>query len=249
MLANFVSILIMGLCRLAVEHYWNIEVFSKLSFSITIASFLLFFISQIGYVLFPVLKRIKEETQALLLDKADYILTVLPMVFYALFFGMYFFVMEWLPKYEDSLRFLAFTAPCICYETRVVLLYNTYFKNIGKIKQLLYLNVLTVICALICYSVAIYNHNIDMMALGILIAEIIKVFIMQKVLYKRYTINIKNISKLELVNTLGFVFCYYYHGIYAAILWYAIIMATLMIFYKKETLNIVEFIKEMKSRN
>lgn len=39
MLANFVSILIMGLCRIAVERYWNIETFSKLSFSITIASF------------------------------------------------------------------------------------------------------------------------------------------------------------------------------------------------------------------
>lgn len=249
MLANFVSILIMGLCRMAVEHYWNIEVFSKLSFSITIASFLLFFISQIGYVLFPILKRIKEETQALLLNKADYILTVLPMVFYALFFVMYFFVIEWLPKYEESLRFLAFTAPCICYETRVVLLYNTYFKNIGKIKQLLYINVVTVICALICYSIAIRYHNIDLMALGVLIAEIIKVFIMQKLLLKRYEITINNISKLELVNTLGFVLCYYYHGIYAAMIWYATVMATLMIFYKKENQEIIEFIKNTKSRN
>lgn len=165
------------------------------------------------------------------------------------FFVMYFFVMKWLPKYEDSLRFLAFTAPCICYEIRVVLLYNTYFKNIGQIRQLLYINILTVICAIIWYSIAILYHNIDMMALGILIAEMLKVSIMQKLLFNRYKITINNISKLELINTLGFVFCYYYHGIYAAILWYAIIMAILTIFYKKETLNIVEFIKKTKSSN
>lgn len=246
MLANFAAILIMGICRLAVEHYWNIEVFSQLSFSITIASFLLFFISQIGYVLFPVLKRIKEEIQALLLEKADYMMTILPMVFYALFFAMYFFVLAWLPKYENSLRFLAFTAPCICYETRVVLLYNTYFKNLGKIKQLLYINIITVICAIICYSIAIFKHNIDMMALGILIAEIIKVFMMQKELYKSYTIPIKNITKIEFINTIGFVFCYYYHGIYITMIWYAIIMAILMLFFKKETITFVKFIKKIR---
>lgn len=128
MLANFVSILIMGLCRIAVERYWNIETFSKLSFSITIASFLLVFISQIGYVLFPILKRMTKESQSILFEKIDFVMTLLPIVLYILFFAMYFFVKAWLPKYDDSLRFLAFTAPCICYETRVVLLYNTYFK-------------------------------------------------------------------------------------------------------------------------
>lgn len=69
MLANFVSILIMGLCRIAVERYWNIETFSKLSFSITIASFLLVFISQIGYVLFPILKRMTKESQSILFER------------------------------------------------------------------------------------------------------------------------------------------------------------------------------------
>lgn len=246
MLANFAAILIMGLCRFTVEHYWNIEVFSKLSFSITISSFLLFFISQIGYVLFPILKRVGESTQALLLEKCDYILTLLPMVFYTLFFGMYFFILHWLPKYEDSLRFLAFTAPCICYEIRVVLLYNTYFKNIGKIKQLLYINVLTVLFAIGCYSISIYLHNIDMMALSILAAELVKVFIMQKTLQKEYSIMGSRISIAEIINTVGFVICYYYFGVYTAILWYIAIMCFIGIFFKKETLEFVEFIKKIK---
>lgn len=246
MLANFVSILIMGLCRLAVEHYWDIKMFSKLSFSITIASFLLFFISQIGYVLFPILKRIRKEMQAMLYEKIDYIMTILPMVFYVLFFCMYFFIMAWLPKYEESLKFLAFTAPCICYETRVVLLYNTYFKNLGQIKKLLCINIITVLCAMVCYSVAIWEHNIDLMALGILIAEIIKVLMMQTSLNKQYNLPFKKITWVELVNTLGFVITYYYYGVYIAMAWYLVVMCILAIAFKKETQKIIEFIKHIK---
>ena len=246
MLANFVSILIMGLCRLAVEHYWDITMFSKLSFSITIASFLLFFISQIGYVLFPILKRIRQELQAKLYEKIDFIMTLLPMIFYMLFFAMYFFILAWLPKYEESLRFLAFTAPCICYETRVVLLYNTYFKNLGQIKRLLYINVLTVLCAIICYLVAIIEHNIDLMALGILVAEIFKVLMMQKSLNKQYNLPFNNVTWVELANTIGFVITYYFYGVYMAMGWYLIIMGILAIAFKKETLTIIEFIKNIK---
>lgn len=246
MLANFVAILIMGLCRFAVEHYWNIEVFSKLSFSITISSFLLFFISQIGYVLFPILKRIGEGTQAILFQKCDYILTLLPMVLYILFFGMYFFILLWLPKYEDSLRFLAFTAPCICYEIRVVLLYNTYFKNLEKIKELLYINITTVLFAIGCYFIAIYLHNIDLMALSILAAELVKVLIMQKTLQKEYNIKPSQISKVECINTIGFVICYYYFGVYLAMVWYLAVMCFIGIFFKKETLEFVTFVKKIK---
>ena len=246
MLANFVSILIMGLCRLAVEHYWDIKMFSKLSFSITISSFLLFFISQIGYVLFPILKRIRKEMQAVLYEKIDYIMTILPMIFYILFFMMYFFIMAWLPKYEESLKFLAFTAPCICYETRVVLLYNTYFKNLGQIKKLLYINVMTVLCAIACYYFAIKQHDIDLMALGILIAEIIKVLVMQTSLNKKYNLPFKSITWVELFNTIGFVITYYYYGVYSAIAWYLLVMCILVVAFKKETKKIIEFIKEIK---
>ena len=246
MLANFVSILIMGLCRIAVERYWNIETFSKLSFSITIASFLLVFISQIGYVLFPILKRMTKESQSILFEKIDFVMTLLPIVLYILFFAIYFFVKAWLPKYDDSLRFLAFTAPCICYKTRVVLLYNTYFKNMGKIKQLLYINVTCVVCSIVLYALAISLYNIDMMALSILIAEMVKVYIMQRYLYKEYAMKIESPSIVELVNTIGFVICFYYFGIHIAFIWYIIIMCIIITTFKNKTLNIIRTIKKYK---
>lgn len=77
-------------------------------------------------------------------------------------------------------------------------------------------------------------------------SRMIKVFMMQKELYKSYTIPIKNITKIEFINTIGFVFCYYYHGIYITMIWYAIIMAILMLFFKKETITFVKFIKKIR---
>lgn len=172
-------------------------------------------------------------------------MTLLPIVLYILFFAMYFFVKAWLPKYDDSLRFLAFTAPCICYETRVVLLYNTYFKNMGKIKQLLYINIICVVCSIVLYALAISLYDIDMMALSILIAEMVKVYIMQKYLYKEYAMKIESPSIVELVNTIGFVICFYYFGIYIALIWYIIIMCIIISAFKNKTLSIIESIKKI----
>ena len=85
-----------------------------------------------------------------------------------------------------------------------------------------------------------------MMALSILAAEIIKVFIMQKILQKEYTIKASKISIVEITNTIGFVISYYYFGIYTSMIWYIVIMCLNCLLFKKETLEFVEFIKNIK---
>ena len=105
---------------------------------------------------------------------------------------------------------------------------------------------MTVLCAIACYYFAITQHDIDLMALGILIAEIIKVLVMQTSLNKEYNLPFKNITWLELFNTIGFVITYYYHGVYSAMAWYLLVMCILVITFKKETKKIIKFIKEIK---
>ena len=85
-----------------------------------------------------------------------------------------------------------------------------------------------------------------MRALSILAAEIIKVFIMQKILQKEYTIKASKISIVEITNTIGFVISYYYFGIYTSMIWYIVVMCLNCLLFKKETLEFVEFIKNIK---
>lgn len=108
----------------------------------------------------------------------------------------------------------------------------------------MYINIITVLCAIICYAYAIALHNIDLMALSILIAEIVKVLIMQRALYKEYSLKLGRLTWMEIGNTIGFVICYYYYGVYSAIVWYMLSISLLAILFKKEAFYIIEFIKK-----
>ena len=248
MLANIMSIFMVGICRLAVEHYWDIETFSKFSFSITIASFFLVFISQIGYVLFPILKRMGQATQTMLFKSLDFLLTVLPIVSYVFFFAMYYIIKWWLPKYYDSLPFLACTIPFICYETRVCMLYNTYFKNIGAIRQLLTINTVSIGSAILFYWTAIYLHDINAMALGLLISEFLKVWFMRSYLSKKYPISTFGVACFETAYNCAFVAVFTYCGMEYTFGIYAISLALLYILFRKEFMNNIKYIKIEKSR-
>lgn len=246
MLSNLVSILLVGICRFAVERFWDIVVFSKFSFSITIASFFLVFISQIGYVLFPVLRRMREDMQAVLFARLDFLLTALPLVSYVFFFVIYMFVSWWLPKYSESLVFLAFTAPFICYEIRVCLLYNTYFKNLGAIRALLYINVVSVLCAAIMYSLAVWLHDINVMALGLLLSEFIKVCLMSHYLNGRFCQSVPLIAKFECVYNVAFVAIYYFCGVGYALGLYLLSLIAILLLFKKEFIMTIKFVKEKR---
>lgn len=246
MLSNIMSILLVGACRFAVEHYWDIETFSKFSFSITIASFFLVFISQIGYVLFPVLKRMNDEKQKLLFERLDFLLTLLPIMSYLFFFVMYCFVKCWLPKYCESLLYLGFTAPFICYEIKVCMLYNTYFKNIGAIKQLLRINVLSVLCALCFYLIAIALHNLYIMALGLLIAEFVKVWMMRRYLFNEFNVSTYRVVRFETAFNCFFVAVYYYQGIGYAFVLYIATLCVIYPLFKNELLTTLKYIKSKR---
>lgn len=246
MLSNLVSILLVGSCRFAVEHYWDIVVFSKFSFSITIASFFLVFISQIGYVLFPVLRRMREDMQAALFARLDFLLTVLPIVSYVFFFAMYMFISWWLPKYAESLVFLAFTAPFICYEIRVCLLYNTYFKNLGAIRPLLRINVASVLCAAVMYSLAVWLHDINVMALGLLLSEFMKVGLMSHYLNGRFGLSMPLIAKVECLYNVAFVAAYYYCGVGYAFVAYVLSLMVMLPLFKNEFLTTIKFVKDKR---
>ena len=60
-LANVASLLITGIVRFAIEDYWSIEVFGKVSLSMSLSNMLMVFISAISIVVFPMLKRMDEE--------------------------------------------------------------------------------------------------------------------------------------------------------------------------------------------
>ncbi len=61
MLSSIAGMLIIGSIRFFVEQRWTIEIFGKLSFTLSISNMFLTFINAIGIVMFPLLRRSNKE--------------------------------------------------------------------------------------------------------------------------------------------------------------------------------------------
>lgn len=197
--SNIMSTFIVGSCRMLVERFWDIRIFAQLSLSITVTVFILTFVSQISYVLFPYLRRTTEENQSKILRDSTFVLTIISPYLYFLFFLLYYFLKMWLPQYDIAAHFVMLIAPICFYEMRISLLFNTYFKNLNKIKPLLYINVITVFGAVILYALSVYIHNIDMMAFSIVFSVLLKNVIMMKYLYKHYSLQFDVVYLFDLL--------------------------------------------------
>lgn len=233
-LSNIVGMFIVGSGRFIIEYLWNIEVFAKVSLALSISSFLLFFVSQISYVLYPFLRNSETETQSTILKKGVSILTFISILIFVFIFPLYYVIQFWLPDYHSSLKYLIILAPLSLFEIKNNLLYLTYFKNLCKIKELFLINLTTVIVAVVLYIICAFFKNIDALVLSILMAIIVKSTLLQVTLYKHYDINYDLKNLWEFIVVAIFIYSYYVFGIsFLCIIYIVLIMVTIYI-YKQE---------------
>lgn len=149
MVANIASSLIIGIVRFSIEQAWGLEVFGKISLTLTISNLVMIFINSVGVVIFPVLKRVSHDRLSSLYTTIRNLLMAL------LFFSLVFYypikvvLSYWLPQYAESLNYMALLFPLVIFESKTSLLINTYLKALRKEKNILYINVSTVLLSLI----------------------------------------------------------------------------------------------------
>lgn len=149
LMSNIAGILIIGIVRFGISYSWDVTMFGKISLALSISNFLMTFINSISVVLFPTLKKLDSSKYKEVYIKIRLILM------YILFAGLMFFwplkeiLLWWLPNYKDSIFYLAVLFPICIYESRVVLLTNTYFKSLRKEYTLLKINVLMLILSFV----------------------------------------------------------------------------------------------------
>lgn len=184
-ISNLLSTFIIGSGRFFVEHSWGISTFAKISFAVSLSMFSLIFISQIGLVLFPYLCRMDEVRQRQLLDILTFFVGVFSLGCFIGFIPLTVIVNLWIPKYVGSLPFLMILCPVALYETRMVLVFNTYFKTFRKQMVLLKINLLSVAFAILCYYIAAYLFkDINMIVWAMLVSLILRSYCAQYYLYR-----------------------------------------------------------------
>lgn len=149
MIANIASLLVLGIGRFIIDKTWGIEVFGKISFSISLMNFFLMFISQASMVLFPALRQLNEEQlKKVYINMRNNLGLFFPSVF-LMYIPIKVILSIWIPKYEISLIYLALLLPITVFDGNMNLLCNTYFKVLRKEKILLKINLVTMILSFI----------------------------------------------------------------------------------------------------
>ena len=174
MFSNILATLMIGSGRMIVEQFWNIEIFAKLSLAVSISMFFLTFVSSIGYVIFPMFKKIGLENAGTLIHKADFIIGFVMMIVSFSIIPLTYLIENYLPKYIESVQFIIYLLPTCLYLTKSQVLYTAFYKSINKQSNLLLIN-LTSFCVVISlYTFFAINHMLSGIALSMLIGAFIR---------------------------------------------------------------------------
>lgn len=156
LIANFASSLIIGIVRYGIQYGWGVRVFGKMSLTLNVSNFLMTFISAVGLVLFPFLKRInKNQLQSFynFLKSAVIIVMLIGIIVY---YPLNYFLPMWLPKYKDALIYMGLLFPMAVYSGQFQLLISTFMKALRMEKQLLLVNLKTLLFSTILTIINVF---------------------------------------------------------------------------------------------
>lgn len=223
MIANFTSILILGVVRFGIIRQWDIETFGKVSLTLSISNMIMLFINAIGIVIYPILKRKdKNKLKEIYLRLRE----VLLFLFVSILGGYYplkILIGLWLPEYKESLIYMGILFPMYMYEGKIILLFNTYLKTFREEKKMLIINIIVLVISLVLtFFTTIILKNLDYTVSIILIILIIKSFFMELIIVKKLQVKILNYIKIELLFTILFVVINFELKILTSILIYSL---------------------------
>lgn len=156
MAANIASMFILGVARGMVDAAWGIEVFGRVSFSLSIANFFIAFVSQASMVLFPALRQGSDnERKSFYRGIRDMMEIAFPFI-YVLYFPMSWALSLWLPQYAESMGYFALLLPVCVFDSKMDVCCTTYFKVLREERILLKVNIVTVAVSAVLSAAGVY---------------------------------------------------------------------------------------------
>lgn len=173
MFANIASMLIIGIVRMGIERSWNVATFGKVSLTFSISNLMMLFINAVGIIMFPVLRRTSPEKLPKIYKDMRTFLNVFLLGMLVTYYPLKVVLSAWLPKYEESLIYMALLFPMSVYEGKMALLINTYLKTLRKEKLILFINLITVVLSMILtvlFTTLFRNLSLALVSIVVLLA-------------------------------------------------------------------------------
>lgn len=173
MLSNIASMLVIGIVRYAIEVHWDIATFGKVSLTLSVSNMLVVMINAVALVMYPVLRRTDAGKYAELYKKISASMMIPVLAVLILYFPMKEILSLWLPRYSDSLVYMAILFPLCVFESKNSMVMITFFKTMRKETTMLVINLVTVLCSIIAVAITVYyldSLNLAVFSIVILVA-------------------------------------------------------------------------------
>lgn len=248
--ANFASMIIIGIVRLSIEKHWSIETFGKVSLTLSISNMLMLFIDAVAVVLFPTLRRTSKESLPDIYKTMRSIIMIPLLGLLIFYYPAKAILSDWLPEYAESLTFMALLFPMCLYESKIILLINTYLKTLRREKLMLIINFITVFISIILTFIStIMFNNLILAILTIVILLAFRCIIAELCLSKILKIEVKKDILLELFMTIIFISVSFRFSISRAFIIYLIAYIFYLIVKKKDIICLLKSIRVILKYN
>lgn len=206
LLANIASMLITGIARFSIEYIWGITIFGNVSLVFSLCNFFLIFVTAIGQVIFPLLKRISKERLPKLYESLTYTMTIFLIICLIMYQPIKELLNLWLPQYSNAMTYFVYLLPMCVFECKVSMIINTYYKALRMENLLLKINIVSVFISIIYTYIAGFNlHNLELTILGITFVSLIRCVSLEIIISKTLNLQLKRIIISETSLMLFFI--------------------------------------------
>jgi len=206
MFATIASMLIIGVVRFGIERFWDISVFGKVSLTLSASNLLMLFINAVGIIIFPILKRTQSKNLAgIYITMRDFLMLIL-LGLLIIYYPVKELLSIWLPKYADSLTYMALLFPICIFEGKMALLINTYLKTLRKEALMLKINLISLGVSIIStLLLAALIHDLNLLIVSIVFLLGFRCILAEILLTRHINISVLKDIALEITMTVAFV--------------------------------------------
>ena len=206
MLANWSAMLLVGFAKMIVRWHWDEFTFGKVSFSFSLSNLFLTFITAASIVLFPQLKRMEQDKLPEIYKNIRDVISPFLFIAMLLYYPGCPILERFLPKYNQSLIYLGLLLPIIIFTSKVSLLTNNYLKAYRKEKDMLRINIISSLLAIVSFVVSAYVfNNLTALLICVVLSNLIKSVMSEQAVAEEIHMNFTKDHIIESVMTAAFI--------------------------------------------
>ena len=249
--AMLASQLVIGIIRFSIEQKWGVLQFGQISLTISLSNMVVSCVSAIGVVIFPMIKRMKNDQMERMYTPTRTLMSVMIWGMMILFAPCKWLLSRWLPQYTQALRYLALLLPLCLFESRTAMLTTTYLKAYREEKNILISNAASVGLSLAAAGITVFFiESLTMAVLAITLLCMFKAYITEYYVCRHLKFSIWRELVIECAMMAAFMISGWFGGYLVALTTYLTIFVIYLLIEKELVIEGIKVIKyEMGERH